>query len=244
MNKIQKNSIFSALFLTITLSFSAFNLAFSQEINPKIGDKSILLDNDKENKGPLGIIDLIFQRNKSLKSIMLKPEEVDGVDRAIDSFNNNKPLEGSENAEEEASKEAVNKNQPKEQSRLYLNAILYISKSTWIAWINGTKISSETNDPKNPIYISKIDNNKVNIRWNMGITKWKALTGKQNIDETLYKINKDTGGLELNFSLKTNQTYNLSDNKITEGKFSGADSASFASDTPNKEKEPLKEIVE
>ena len=198
------------------LSFSKF--LFAQEIVPKPGDTTIII-NDNQKNG-LNIIDLILQKNKPAKSIMLTQEESDKVEEAIESFKNNKPLKGAqEEVKEEAKEDETNKNQPKEQSRLYLDAILYLTKNNWIAWINGTKISAEDNDPTNAIYITQIDSNKAKIRWKMGISKWKVLTGLADIDETIYPINKQTNQVELNFILRTNQTYNLSDNKITEGKF-------------------------
>lgn len=175
--------------------------------------------NDSQETQEVKVTDVPFEKDKAPPSLMLTDEEIIRVEEAIEAFHIKKPLEEkiieTEVIEKEVEKEVV---KIKEQSRIYLNAILYISKDNWIAWINGDKIVFEDNLEENPIYIKSISNNKANINWSMGLSKWRVLTGKQDIDEEIYNLNKETNQIELNFTLRTNQTYNLVSNKITEGK--------------------------
>lgn len=153
-------------------------------------------------------------------SIMLTNEEQDKVNQAIDAYITNKPLQKEREIKKVKNKQLKPDVEPvKEQSRIYLNAILYISKNSWITWINGNKITNENNKKNNAIYIKSINNKQAKIRWKMGISKWRVLSGRKNPDTEIYKINKINNQIEIDFTLKTNQTYNLVNNKVTEGKF-------------------------
>ena len=182
------------------------------------GERTVIIDDEQINDN-LDVKNIIFGKNK-LKSIMLDSQEVKGVEEALEAFQFNKPLSQEEIDNTQTIETQVKQivEPAKEQSRIYLDAILYISKNNWIAWINGEKFITEDNNPKNPIYIKSISNNKANIVWTMGISKWRVLTGLQVVNEEIYYVDKITNQIILNFTLRTNQTYNLINNKVTEGK--------------------------
>jgi hypothetical protein len=187
-----------------------------KNINSKNNSKEINSDKKKITKIP----DILNKKTKNnkIKSLMLSDKELDEVENAINALIEKKPLKAKvekSQSTQEATEEVV---KVQERSKIYLNAILYISKKNWIAWINGEKITTENNSKSNSIYIKSINNNKANIEWKMGLSKWRVLTGRQNIEEDIYPLNKTTNQVKVNFSIKVNQTYSLIDNKVTEGK--------------------------
>lgn len=162
---------------------------------------------------------VILNTSQFKKSLMLSEDEIKQLTEAFQAFYDKKPLKSKDEekvATEENKEDAVNSNQPKEESRIYLNAIMYISKNNWIVWLNGDKITKENNLPSNPIFIKLVDSNKVSISWSMGLSKWRVLTGKEEVGNGVV-VGKDNQ-IQLNFSLKPNQTYSLLTNKVTEGR--------------------------
>ena len=220
----------------ISLIFISSN-SYSQEspaVNKQSQDKTVIIDNkehsnkikssqegskEKTLKKPLNITDLITLPKKKVKSIMFSDKELKEIEKAIRAYHNKETLK-EETADEEVKDEKEEKEvqKDKEQSKIYLNAILYIAKNNWIIWINGNKITTQSNNPSNAIYIKSINHNMADIVWRMGITKWKVLTQKEEVDEEIYNVITQTNQVEARFKLKINQTYNLTNNQITEGK--------------------------
>lgn len=213
----------------VTLFFSTLILIqnlFAQDLKEvtKNGNKTVILNGISNNKNDktLDIKEILSSNKKieekSRKSIMLTKEELKGVRDSLNAFRNNAPLSDSNN--DESDQENIKKDvKPiNEQSMMYLDAILYISRNSWIVWANGKKITSRDNDPQNPIYIKYIDNSKADILWKIGISKWQVITGKQDVDESIYYVNKGTNQVELNFTLRTNQSYDLLSNQVIEGR--------------------------
>lgn len=227
LNKYQKSKFLSLL---ISLCFFSGNL-YSQSLidaSKIINEKVKIRDEETPKLDPISeyyakktSVVNETKKDKKTKSIMFTDDEMEKVQAAMDSFLNGTNLEegGDQDVLADEDSKKTSAIQIKKQSRIYLNAILYVSRNNWIAWVNGEKITSESNNFNNSIYIKSIDRNKAAINWKMGITKWKALTGeKEIIDPKIYKINQETNQVEMNFTLKTNQTYNLTDNLIADGK--------------------------
>lgn len=181
----------------------------TQNAQENIANKTVILNNGELKK---------LDKSKLPKSIMFTDEEITKVQEAMDAFLNNTSLENPESSGVEVVDENISEIQIKKQSQVYLNAILYVSKNNWIAWVNGNKITVKDNIVSNPIYIRSIDKNKASIVWTIGITKWKALIGeREDLNSSAYKVNPNNQ-VEVRFTLKTNQTYNLINNTVVEGK--------------------------
>jgi hypothetical protein len=174
--------------------------------------------------------------NKKTASLMFNKEESANIKTAIDSYYND-PLDPGlrekkfqkQNPEKVEAKKENNEN----QSNIYLASILFLNQDNWAAWINNEKITSQTNSYDNEIFIKSISHNKIKIIWQMGVTKWKILSGYSPDSDITPKLNKD-GKIEIATELKPNQTFILKTKKIIEGKIksnnlnSGKDSATIA----------------
>jgi hypothetical protein len=200
-----------------TKNISIDNNSTTDPVNIKrrTSRRTLLSDGTISDSGSLAKNKIVHEE---VESIMFTPEEMIKIKEALDALHAKTPLASLEESKQISGDEAPKVSPIKEQSKMYLDAILYISKTNWIVWINGQKIITEDNDPDNSIYISFITNGKAKVKWSMGITKWRVLTGKQEVDEEVYHINKKTNKIELEFTLRTNQTYSLITNNITEGR--------------------------
>lgn len=98
---------------------------------------------------------------------------------------------------------------------IYLNSILYISKTHWSIWINENKITN-LNNGDGEISVITISPLYATFAWKMGISRWNIINANGMIPESKYKINDDE--VVLYFGLSPNQTYIPATNKIIEGK--------------------------
>lgn len=162
-------------------------------------------------------IEIKIDDNYNPESLMLSDDELRKLNKALSSLINNEDYIADDSFDDFAEQEVVvEQQQQSERSFIHLSSLLYLNKEVWVVWINNEKITSDNNDPNNEYYISEISKNKVTITWSLGITKWKIITGKS--DQDIPKTNKDNQIVNV-FSLRPNQTYILSDNKIIEGKY-------------------------
>lgn len=238
IRKIVKSSINYSILL-ILLSFTANN-SYSQDLLESVKNlEKNLADNNTtviiDKDGQIKVEDKESEEKEKTKeekpkkkqkeakkrySIMLTDEESQQVEEALEALLNNETLVKEEEPSSviEIEDTAPEEVKVKEQSQIYLDAILYESKENWITWINGNKITPKTNLSENSIYIESIDKESVTIKWKMGLSKFKALTDKKSADPAIYKMNQVTNQIEVDLTLKTNQTYSLTDNEVTEGR--------------------------
>jgi hypothetical protein len=101
------------------------------------------------------------------------------------------------------------------KSFMHLDSIIYFDSRNWSLWLNGTRISSDANKVGSELFVKAISPNKVLVLWTMSMSKWKILSGKSETDAP--KVNEDNQ-VEIEFSLKSNQTYMLTTNQVIEGK--------------------------
>jgi len=83
-------------------------------------------------------------------------------------------------------------------------------------WINDKKITSENNDPTKELYLRSVQKDQVKLLWKLSISKWKILSGLKS-EELAPKINQDNQ-VEIEMTLKTNQTFILRTSEVVEGK--------------------------
>ncbi len=110
---------------------------------------------------------------------------------------------------------------------IFLNSIMYISPKSWAVWINGNKITNNTNGD-GEISVINISPLKVDFVWTLDLTRWELINSSKVIPESQYKI--DTNSVNLYFSLSPNQTYIPITNKIIEGNIK-PETATEATDT-------------
>jgi hypothetical protein len=155
---------------------------------------------------------------KKITSLMFDEEENSNIERAIESFRNNQvfnpgglPVVG--DGTEKTEQEKIEEN---EKSYLYLASIIYFSPKDWAIWINEQKITPDNNKRDNEIYVKEVSRDNVSFLWKLSISKWKILSGKVS-EELAPRINKQNQ-VEINFTLKQNQTFILSTKSVVEGK--------------------------
>ena len=107
-----------------------------------------------------------------------------------------------------------------EKSYIHLGSIIYLSAKNWVTWINNQKITNRNNNPENEIYVESVQRDQVNLLWQISVTKWKILMG-YNSNQILPDLNKNNE-IEIRFSLRPNQTFSLSDDKVIEGQFTNS----------------------
>jgi predicted nucleic acid-binding Zn ribbon protein len=78
---------------------------------------------------------------------------------------------------------------------------------------NKTKDSSSS---ENELYFKSVSQDRATIIWRLSISKWKILSGKKS-EEYAPKINENNQ-VEVEFTLKPNQTFILSSNKVADGR--------------------------
>ncbi|NBX52815.1 MAG: hypothetical protein EBT63_04125 [Proteobacteria bacterium] len=93
---------------------------------------------------------------------------------------------------------------------------MFFSEKSWSLWINDKKFLAQSNNPENELYFKNISQNQLTVVWKLSISKWKILSGKKS-EELAPKINKDNQ-VEVEFTLKPNQTFMLSSNKVVDGR--------------------------
>jgi hypothetical protein len=198
--------------------------------NNKI-QKSINIDNIKAGETPISAssiknaLDDIFSPSK-LKSIMYDEEQFTNIEKAIEALRNNQSFtpegeEANKQTAEDAKKQAeeIKKLEGSEEnvkSYVFLSSIMYFSEKQWSLWINDKKFLANSNSNENELYFKNVTQDKVTIVWRLSISKWKILSGKKS-EEYAPKINNENQ-VEVEFSLKPNQTFILGSNKVVDGR--------------------------
>jgi hypothetical protein len=193
--------------------------------------KSVNIDNLKAGETPISsnsiknALDDIFSPSK-LKSIMYDEEQFSNLEKAIEALRNNQSFvpEGEEinkQSAEDAKKqeEEIKKLEGSEEnvkSYVFLSSIMYFSEKQWSLWINDKKFLANANSSENELYFKNVSQDRVSIVWRLSISKWKILSGKKS-EEYAPKINENNQ-VEVEFSLKPNQTFILGSNKVVDGR--------------------------
>jgi hypothetical protein len=152
-------------------------------------------------------------KNKKITSLMYDPDELSGIQSAIDSLKNDRvyvPAGESDDAKSKNDNKVGNI-----RSYIYLGSILYFGPKNWAVWIDGKKITYEDNKSSNELYLTSVTSSSVDVLWKMSISKWKILSNKKN-EDSIPKANS-SNQIEINFTLKSNQTYSLRSGNVTEG---------------------------
>ena len=144
---------------------------------------------------------------------MYDPDELIGIENAIDALKNDQ-VYAPTNQEEDIKKPATT-DKGNARSYIYLGSILYFGPKNWAVWIDGKKVTYESNKTSQELYLTSVNNLDVSIIWTMSISKWKILSGKKN--EDLAPKANSNNQIEIKFSLKSNQTYSLRSGNVTEG---------------------------
>lgn len=223
--------------ILILFFFSIANICYAQNSNennsqtrlltPPIKAPQDIVSSDLEDikNDNLNIVESFFKKNK-LNSLMFDDEEIDQIKRALTSFESGEALEIDNNGsqilseqdkikieQQKRERELVENN---EKSQINLSSIIFLSDENWSIWLNKNKITSDNNSKNNEFYVLNIESTKAKILWNLSLSKWKILSGK-NENEVPNKIN-DKNQIQIIFTLKTNQTYILKSGAVIEGK--------------------------
>lgn len=165
------------------------------------------------------LVNTLLGNNKPT-SLMFDDDENENVNRAVESYKTGQSfiMGGNEDKNIPTVSEVDKEKQKQEEnakSYVYLASILYNDKKNWAIWISGNKITSADNDSKKELYVKSITHDEVKMRWTISISKWKILSGKS--DESLAPKINENGQIEINFTLKPNQTFVLNANQVVEG---------------------------
>lgn len=161
---------------------------------------------------------------QKFESIMLDQEELKKVNQALEMFRQGKEfvITKTQEALSEEDREKMEIDQLSKEmelinkeSKIHLGSILFFSKKTWSIWVNGKKITSDSNYPKNSIYVAKASERKIDFMWKLSISKWRVLTS--NLDSKVTPQINNSGEVNVKFSLYSNQTFLLRENKTVEG---------------------------
>lgn len=160
-------------------------------------------------------------------SLMYDDEENANIERAVESLKNNQVFvpegeEGELSEEEKLAQEADAKlkaeeklNQENEKSYIYLASIIYFTPQDWVVWVNDKKITPTTNKRDNELYLKSVQKDSVRLFWKLSISKWKILSGRK--EEVAPQVNAENQ-VEVEFTLKPNQTFILSNGAVVEGR--------------------------
>ena len=219
------------LLFTLISIMQAIALRESHSQNNNKIQKSINIDNIKAGETPISAssiknaLDDIFSPSK-LKSIMYDEEQFTNIEKAIEALRNNQSFtpegeEANKQTAEDAKKQAeeIKKLEGSEEnvkSYVFLSSIMYFSEKQWSLWINDKKFLANSNSNENELYFKNVTQDKVTIVWRLSISKWKILSGKKS-EEYAPKINNENQ-VEVEFSLKPNQTFILGSNKVVDGR--------------------------
>jgi hypothetical protein len=222
---------YKILFVTLISLIQLFLLEESNSQNSPI-QKSINIDKLKESEAtPLSsnsikkALDDIFSSSK-LKSLMYDEEQFNNLEKAIEAMRNNQSFvpegeEAQKASDENAKKqdEELKKLESSEdnvKSYVFLSSIMYFSEKQWSLWINDKKFMASGNTIENELYFKNISQDRATIVWKLSISKWKILSGKKS-EEYAPKINENNQ-VEVEFTLKPNQTFILGLNKVVDGR--------------------------
>jgi len=180
-------------------------------------------DNDKKQKnndlGKVSGIEDVLLQQKPITSVMFSDVDEKNIDRAVRAYKNKEKFVVNQDSDSKKAKDKSGKKKDpieNERSFLHLSSIIYFASDAWSLWVDSVKISSDSNKVGSDLYVKFISSEKVTIVWTMSISKWKILSGKVS-ESDAPKINKNDQ-VEVEFTLKQNQTYMLTTNKVIEGK--------------------------
>ena len=223
---IIKNIKKITLIFTILSTFDAIaqNLALEKTVNIDKKDDKIE-GSELSSSNIKNAIDEIFS-SKKLKSLMYNEEEFGNIENAIEALRNNQEFtpQGEEytkknEADIKKQDEELKKLQESEdnvKSYIYLSSIMFFGENNWSLWINEKKYTHKTNLESEELSFKNITQDQVTILWKLSISKWKILSGKRS-EELAPKINSNNQ-VEVEFTIKPNQTFILSGNKIVNGR--------------------------
>jgi hypothetical protein len=170
-------------------------------------------------------LDDIFTTSK-IKSLMYDEEQFNNIEKAIEAMRNNQSFtpEGAEakkQSAEDAKKQAeeiktLEESEDNVKSYVFLSSIMYFGEKQWSLWINDKKFIANSNSNENELFFKVVSQDKATIVWRLSISKWKILSGKKS-EEYAPKINENNQ-VEVEFTLKPNQTFILSSNKVVDGR--------------------------
>jgi len=218
------------IFLLFTLYTKLISNSFAQ--TNEENSKSVNIDkapqvsnNDISASAVKKAVDEIFLSSK-IKSLMFDDEQYGNIENAIEAMRNNQAfvpqgIELTKQSDEEAKIQAeelknVEASEENAKSYIYLSSIMFFSPQSWSLWINETKYMASTNKEENELFFKDLSQDKIMVVWKLSISKWKILSGKKS-EEYAPKINS-ANQVEVEFSLKPNQTFILSSNKVVDGK--------------------------
>jgi hypothetical protein len=148
----------------------------------------------------------------------------------------------SASSQEEIKEETEEKKQETiEQSFIHLGSIIYLSKQHWVIWINNEKISSDSNNQDNEIFVTSIHRGEVKILWRVSLSKWKII--KRYVASMALPQSNSEGEVEVRFTLKPNQTFSLMSESIMEGKVTPSIIAETESESPKESPDVVKGAI-
>ncbi|MBT4878738.1 MAG: hypothetical protein HON42_02840 [Alphaproteobacteria bacterium] len=189
--------------------------------------KKLELENEKEKRlnkleeEKLTKERLKLEENNEILKVLRKSslfhtqEQLDRLDNALEAINDGRKIiiediDGEENVEVIRSS-AIN---------FYLNSIIFYSKTDWILWLNGNKITPKTNE--SDLELIEINNNFVRLRWITGYEKFvnaiiKETEASRLPARTYVEVSDNIA--KIDFTLEPNQTFSVGSNiKILEGR--------------------------
>lgn len=187
----------SLLSKSITNIDPGSNTATNQETTKIISNTSGIINNNQSKKN---------------SSLMYDDDELSDIDSVIESLKNDQVYVPADKVGD--SKRPVD-DKGNIKSYIYLGSIIYFGPKNWTVWIDNRKINCDDNKNDNELYLTLVTNSDVSVLWTMSISKWKILSGKKN-EKLAPKINGNNQ-VEIRFTLKTNQTYILTADKIADG---------------------------
>ncbi|MBU6339599.1 MAG: hypothetical protein KGQ36_06510 [Rickettsiales bacterium] len=229
LNKLLNKTLLTALAITSSFFFSSNLLAqnenTAQNAQPSLADRiekdlpqDIKVNNDFKtsalvNNTTKKFSNFIANRTQ-LSSLMFNEEQQYAITAAIESLRNGVIFAPQDSEDKEKDKEAENKALNK-KTYIYLASIMYVNNDYWAVWINGEKITSDSNAKTNEIYLENVQRDKVSVLWTISESKWKILMGVK-ADEMQSQVNAQ-GQVEKRFELKPNQTFLLLYETVIEG---------------------------
>lgn len=187
-------------------------------VKPATIDKSQLLDTKSNITSHTNDLVNVLLGTGKITSLMFDDEELSDVNRAIESFKNDQAFVPGQdpNNPDTNNKKTKDLEAENEKSYIYLASIIYYSPKDWAVWINNQKITSETNKNSKELFVKAIYSDHVKILWSISISKWKILAGKKS-EDAAPKLNAKNN-VEIEFSLKPNQTFILGSGQVVEGR--------------------------
>lgn len=180
----------------------------------KDSNKQIIGDDTTKAPAPEQTKDI---KREILESLFLIDEQQEKLQEAIKHFEDGtdgRYIESEERVEETKIEKIVS--EEKVMANIYLNSILYISPNRWSVWINGDKITNETNNSNNEIFILNTSKEKIIVLWKVSLSKWEIIVPDLDYLSTV-ELN-EYNEVENIFTLRPNQTYLPLEDKIIEGK--------------------------